>query len=59
MKNSRSPTHSPSFLSDSSPEPSESPDNLSDHQLKQAQDFFDGILNYVFCTNDDIIEVFF
>ncbi len=72
MKNSHSPLHDPSFQSASTPT-SKSPEAfnaLSDHfsspqshieeiHLKKAQDVFDGLLNYVYCTNDEIIEVLF
>jgi hypothetical protein len=63
MKNSHPltlPHHSPSFLSDSPVNP-EPPPEISDappnDQLNTVQDLYDGLLHYVSCTTDDIVEI--
>jgi len=71
MENPHPPIPNP-FLSASSPSPkpfeagdilsdsfSPSQSHMGDDHLKRAQDRFDGLLNDVMCTNDDITEVFF
>ena len=57
MKNFRSPIHSPSFLSVSTPSPKPS-EALIDDQLTKTQDLFDNLFDYVSCANGDITEVF-
>jgi len=68
------PHHSPSFLSDSPLNPEPPPETFStppsrffffeidltylDDDLNTVQDLYDGLLHYVSCTTDDIVEVF-